>query len=129
MRYARQRLDRMEVDLRTGIQVDADGVTAAGKRINAANVFWCAEMAATPATAWIGIKPGKRGGLEVGANCSVPGHPEIFAIGDVASLKGADGRPLPGVALVAEQQGCHVAGVIAPRVAGGVMPGPFRQKD
>lgn len=132
VRYARQRLQRMGVELRTGVQVeqvDADGVTAGGQRISAANVFWCAGVAATPAASWLDVAAGKHGALDVGADCSVPGHPEIFAIGDVASCKGPHGGALPGVAPVAKQQGQYVASVIAARISGTRAPGSFRYKD
>ena len=135
--YARDRLQRMGVEVKTGVQVeqvDADGVVAGGQRIEAANVFWCAGVAASPAAEWLGgatseLKIGKHGTLEVQPDCSVPGHPEIFAVGDVASFKGKDGRPLPGVAPVAKQQGHYVAGVSAARLAGRPAPRPFRYKD
>ena len=137
VRYARRRLRRMGVEVHTGVQVeqvDADGVVAAGERVTAANVFWCAGVAATPAAQWLGAeqdKPvtGRHGTLVVEADCSLAGHPEIFAIGDVASFQGADGHPLPGVAPVAKQQGGYVASVIAARVAGTPAPGPFRYDD
>jgi len=132
IRYARAGLERLGVEVRTGVQVervDADGVVAGGSRIAAANVFWCAGVAATPAAKWIGAAAGRHGATQVAADCSVPGHPEIFAIGDVASFKGADGHPLPGVAPVAKQQGRYVASVIAARANGAAAPGPFRYRD
>ena len=137
VRYARRRLRRMGVEVHTGVQVeqvDAEGVVAAGERISAANVIWCAGVAATPAAQWLGAKQdepgaGRHGTLLVEVDCSLPGRPEIFAIGDVASCKGADGHPLPGVAPVAKQQGRYVAGVIAARMAGKAAPGPFRYDD
>lgn len=132
IRYARAGLERLGVQVRTGMQVekvDADGVVTGGERIASANVFWCAGVAATPAAKWIGAAPGKHGALQVLGDCSVPGHPDIFAIGDVAGFKGADGRPLPGVAPVAKQQGRYVAGVIAARAGGAAAPPPFHYRD
>ena len=67
--------------------------------------------------------------MKVLPDCSVPGHGEIFVVGDVASLAGRDGRPLPGLAAVAAQQGKYVAKVIAARIAGRSSPGPFRYRD
>ena len=135
--YARERLRRMGVEVHSGVnveQIDAGGVVAGGQRFEAANVFWCAGVAASPAAQWLGVdmdKPGtgKHGTLEVQADCSLARHPEIFAIGDVASFKGADGHPLPGVAPVAKQQGHYVASVIAARVAGSTAPAPFVYRD
>lgn len=130
--YARAQLERLGVDVRTGTSVerlDAEGVVVGGERVAAGNVFWCAGVAATPAAGWVGGATGKHGALQVEPDCSVAGHPEIFAIGDVAAFKGADGRPLPGVAPVAKQQGQYVAKVIAARVAGTAKPEPFRYRD
>lgn len=131
-RYARTRLESIGVEVRTGTSadsIDATGVLAGGLRIPAANVVWCAGTAATPAAAWIGAEKSRSGGVAIGADCSVPGHPDIFAIGDVASMVGPDGKPLPGVAPVAKQQGAYVAGVIAARVAGRPAPPPFHYED
>ncbi len=131
-RYARRRLELLGVDVRTGVQVadvDEDGVVAAGERIRSANVFWCAGVAATPAAKWTGAPSGKNGALTVAPDFSIPGHPEVFAIGDVASLAGANGKPLPGVAPVAQQAGRYVAGVIAARAKGSPAPKPFRYVD
>ena len=130
--YARTQLERLGAEVHTGVKVetiDAAGVVAAGERTFSNNVFWCAGVAATPAADWIGAVSGKHGTVQVGADCSVPGHPDIFAIGDVASFKGPDGRPLPGVAPVAKQQGRYVAGVIAARARGAAAPKPFRYRN
>ncbi len=132
IRYAHAGLERLGVEVHTGVQVeqvDADGVTAGGDRVASSNVFWCAGVAATPVAKWIGAAAGRHGATQVLADCSVPGHPEIFAIGDVASFKGADGHPLPGVAPVAKQQGRYVAGVIAARANGAAVPKPFHYWD
>ena len=131
-RYAQTRLERMRVEVHTGSSVesvDASGVIVGGARIESANVFWCAGVAATPVAAWLGVKPGKHGAVPVEADCSVQGAPEVFVIGDIASLAGKDGKPLPGVAPVAEQQGRYVADVIAARIGHKRVPGPFRYRD
>ncbi len=130
--YAEARLRRLGVEVHTGIHVesvDASGVTAGGQRVDSPNVFWCAGVAATPAAAWLGISTGKHGTLPVDANCTVPGYPDVFAIGDVASFTGPDGKTLPGVAPVAKQQGRYVARVIAARAASRPPPAPFRYHD
>jgi NADH:ubiquinone reductase (H+-translocating) len=67
--------------------------------------------------------------VKVQANCSIPGHENVFAIGDVSSLDGRDGKPLPGLAAVAAQQGKYVAKVISRRVAGRGEIGAFRYRD
>jgi NADH dehydrogenase len=130
--YASRQLGRLGVEIHTGVQVeqvDGAGIVAGGERLHAANVFWCAGVAATPVAGWLGVKPAKHGAVAIEPDCSVPGHPNIFAIGDAASLNGPDGHPLPGVASVAKQQGRYVAQVIAARVAGTAPPNPFRYRD
>jgi NADH dehydrogenase len=69
------------------------------------------------------------GRIKVGGDLSVPGHPEIFVIGDAAYWAPAGGEPLPAVAPVAKQQGAYVARLIQWRVAGGQAPEPFRYRD
>ncbi len=130
--YAEARLKRLGVQLRLGSpvdEVDAMGITAKGQRIESATVLWAAGVAATPAAAWLGIAPGRHGAVPVEADLSVAGHPEIFAIGDVMSRPGADGKPLPGLATVAKQQGRYVGDLIAARLNGKPAPAPFRYRD
>ena len=118
-RYARRRLEKMGVEVHTGVQVeqvDADGVVAGGKRTSGANVFWCAGVQANAAASWIGAAAGRHGSVKVGQDCSVPGHPDIFAIGDVAEFEVEPGKFLPGLAPVAKQQGRFVADNIAARL-------------
>lgn len=110
-------------------QIDRSGVSASGARIESANVFWCAGTEARPAACWLGADAARNGAVQVRPDCSVPGHREIFAIGDVAGLAGRDGKPLPGLAAVAVQHGRYVARVIAHRVAGRPAPGPFRYRN
>ena len=131
-RYARRQLELMGVDVRPGVhvsEVDEDGVVAGDERIFSANVFWCAGVAATPAAKWLDSPCSKNGGILVEPDLSLPGYPEIFAIGDVASLAGADGKPLPGVAPVAKQAGAFVAKVISARLSGSAAPKKFHYDD
>ena len=130
--YARSRLQALHVEVLTGTPVegvDHDGVTAGGQRISSANVLWCAGTQATPAAAWVGAPQARNRAVKVGPDCSVPGRPTIFAIGDVVELAGPNGKPLPGVGPVAKQQGAYVAEVIARRVTGRPPPPPFAYKD
>ena len=130
--YAAARLQHLGVELRLHAaveQVDGDGIVAAGQRIAAATVLWAAGVAATPAAAWLGVAPAKHGGVPVAPDLTVTGHQDIFAIGDVMSLAGPDGKPLPGLATVAKQQGSYVGEVIAARLAGRPAPAPFRYRD
>jgi NADH dehydrogenase len=121
---------RVEVRLNTKVeQVDAEGIVTSGERIACANVLWCAGTRARPAAAWLGAEAARNGAVKVLPDCSVPGHAEVFAIGDAASLAGKDGVPLPGLAAVAAQQGKYVAQVIASWVEGRAPPGPFVYRD
>ena len=130
--YAARRLRRIGVELRldAGVKaLDDRGVLAGNERIDAAFVFWAAGTAATPVARWLGIDGGRRGLVAVQPDCSLPGQPGIFVIGDAATLDGPDGKPLPGLGSVAKQQGKHVGRVIAARLAGHPSPGPFRYTD
>ncbi len=130
--YAVRRLGRIGVELRLGAGVkalDRQGVLAGDERIVAAFVFWAAGTAATPVARWLGIAGDRRGLVAVEPDCSLPGHPEIFVVGDAAALDGPDNKPLPGLGSVAKQQGRHVGRVIAARLRGRPSPGPFRYTD
>jgi NADH dehydrogenase len=130
--FARRSLGRMgvEICLDTPIEaIDARGVMARGERIEAANVIWCAGVEASPVARWLGAPPGKSGQVRVAPDLSVPGHPEIFVIGDAAFVTGPNGDPLPGLAPVAKQQGQYVGEVIARHVRGERASPPFRYRD
>lgn len=130
--FAAADLRRMGVDvlLETPIEaVDGSGVTAKGRRIDAATVIWCAGVRALPVAQWLGAPAGKGGAVRVEQDLSVPGHPEIFVIGDAAFALDANGRPLPGVATVAKQQGRYVADLIRRHVTGAAAASPFRYHD
>ena len=109
----------VRVEANTPVEtVDAQGVIAGGKRLQAATVLWAAGVSASPLAKTLGVPLDRSGRVEVLPDCSIPGHPEVFVIGDLASLKGEDGRPLPGVAQVAMQQGETIADTIERRIAG-----------
>src|SRR5262245_6973668 len=130
-RRAHARLLRKGVEIRTGVrveQVDGEGVTVAGQRIPSRLVLWTAGVKPTPAGQWVGAETDRAGRVRVEPDLSVPGHPELFVVGDTAYLE-HDGRPLPGVAQVALQQGRHAARVIESRVTGSALPAPFRYFD
>lgn len=110
-------------------QVDGDGVVIAGERIPAQTVIWAAGVKASPAGQWLGAQTDRAGRVPVGPDLTVPGHPEIFVIGDTASAKDENGKPLPGVAPVAIQQGQYVASAIRTRIEGSQTPDPFHYFD
>lgn len=117
----------VEVELdHTVTGCDARGVTLKdGHRIDAATVIWAAGVIASPAANWIDAEHDRAGRIKVKPDLSVPGRPEIFAIGDTASVTNRDGRPVPGIAPAAKQMGSYVAQVIAARIKGAAPPGPF----
>jgi NADH:quinone reductase (non-electrogenic) len=125
---AKRSLERRAVDVRLNTQVtaiDADGVTvkAAGReeRIGARTVLWAAGVRASSLAATLGAPRDPSGRVEVTPDLSIPGHPEVFVIGDLAKMMMPDGTQVPGVAQGALQGGRHVAKLIAAevRAAGG----------
>ena len=105
-------LQRLGVDVRLSekvLDIDDHGVTLAGGKVRAATVMWAAGVEAPPLLQTLGTPLDRAGRAVVGADCSLPGHPEAFVIGDAASCAGKDGKPLPGLAPVAIQQGRSVA--------------------
>ena len=129
---ARQRLERLGVEVRLNAPVtavDATGVTIGSARIEARTVIWAAGVAASPAGQWLGTDCDRAGRIKVNPDLSVPGHSEIFAIGDTALAFDAAGKPLAGVAPVAKQQGYYVGKLIKARLLGAERVGPFRYRN
>lgn len=109
---ARRDLERLGVDVRTGSMVTAlsPGRVETGETsIEAATVLWAAGVAASPVGETLGVATDRAGRVVVQPDLTIPGHPDVFVIGDLASVTGADGKPLPGVAQVAIQTGRHAA--------------------
>jgi NADH dehydrogenase FAD-containing subunit len=128
---ANAKLLKLGVEVRTGApveKVDAEGVIVRGERIRTSNVFWAAGVKGSPAAKWLGAEADRAGRVKVLADCSVPSHPEIFVVGDTAYLE-EGGKPLPGVAQVAIQQGHYVGRLIAGRLRGKSDPPPFKYFD
>jgi NADH dehydrogenase len=103
------------VDVRTGEVVTriSDGAVETSRgRIECGTVLWAAGVAASPLGATLGAPLDRAGRVLVQPDLTIPGHPDVFVIGDLASLAGPSGRPLPGVAPVAMQMGAHAAGNI-----------------
>ena len=120
----------VEVMINTRVDgIDSQGATIGNQRVEAGTVLWAAGVMASPAGRWIDAKRDNAGRIEVAADLAVPGLSNIFAIGDTAACAGDDGRPLPGLAAVAKQQGHYVARLIRARVEGRRDPGPFRYRN
>ena len=117
---ARRRLMSLGVDVRLGKPVqsiDADGVVIGEERIQTKSVVWTAGVVPSPAGKWLGCTVDRAGRVRTQPNLTVPDHPDIFVVGDTASLD-QDGKPLPGVAQVAMQQGRYAAKAISRKVIG-----------
>jgi NADH dehydrogenase len=128
---ARKHLQELGVEVRLGHsvdEIDEGGVVVAGERIASKTVTWTAGVAPSPAGKWLGVLTDRAGRARVEKDLTVSGYPEIFVIGDTASLD-QDGKPLPGVAQVAMQQGKYVGRLLHRRLAGKSMPSPFRYFD
>ncbi|HXA65331.1 MAG TPA: NAD(P)/FAD-dependent oxidoreductase [Bryobacteraceae bacterium] len=128
---AKGRLERLGVEVRLehGVDhIDVDGVMVAGERIFSKTVIWTAGVAPSPAGKWLNVDTDRAGRVRIQQDLSVPGHPEIFVVGDTASLD-QNGKPLPGVAQVAIQQGHYAGNLIHRRLTGKSAPGPFSYFD
>jgi NADH:ubiquinone reductase (H+-translocating) len=128
---AKERLEKLGVEVLLGHsvdQIDADGIVVAGQRISSKTVIWTAGVKPSPAAKWLKVETDRAGRVRIENDLTVPGHPEIFVIGDTATLN-QDGKPLPGVAQVAIQQGRYAAKLIHRRIVGKPAPGPFKYFD
>ncbi|WMT74553.1 NAD(P)/FAD-dependent oxidoreductase [Bradyrhizobium sp. Ash2021] len=105
------------------------GVRIGDERIATTTVIWAAGVQASDAAKWLDADADRSGRVKVEPDLSVPGHPEIFVIGDTASLVDASGRPVPGVAPAAKQEGMHVARSLLARFTGRRAPLPFRYRN
>lgn len=129
---AKASLEHLGVEVRLGNRVTnitADSVMVGDERLSAAVIVWAAGVKASPAADWLGAEADRAGRVIVNPNMSVPGHPDIFVIGDTSSVEGAGGRPVPGVAPAAKQQGQFVARVIRATVRRRRPPRRFKYKD
>jgi NADH:ubiquinone reductase (H+-translocating) len=130
--YAHTRLERLGVTVWTGKTVEAietDRVKVAGEWVEAGTIVWAAGVQAAPAAAWITAERDPQGRVIVAPDLSVPGQPEIFVVGDIAHCRGADGRPLPALAQVANQQGRHLGKHLAANLTRGTPLPPFFFRD
>lgn len=112
----REQLSRLGVELRTGVKVadikPGHVTLTTGEVINAQTVVWAAGVGATPLTQKLGVELDRAGRVKVAADLSLPGHPEVFAIGDMAHVVDKDGQVVPGVSPGAIQMAKHVARLI-----------------
>ncbi len=127
---ARAQLERLGVEVRTDSRVtaiDAEGVMIGGERIAARTVVWAAGVAASPLGQSLGVALDRAGRVPVAPDLSLPGHPEVFVIGDLATVM-SEGKPVPGISPAAKQMGRYVARCIVSGLKGKSEP-PFRYRD
>jgi NADH dehydrogenase FAD-containing subunit len=128
---AEQHLQKLGVEIHLGQaveKIDSEGVIVAGERIASKTVIWTAGVTPSPAGKWLGAETDRAGRVRVQPDLRVPNHPNIFVIGDTASLD-QDGKPLAGVAQVAMQQGRYAGKLIRRQLTGKRPPKPFRYFD
>lgn len=132
---AERQLKALGVEVRTATKVKSISLGRVdlenGETIFAENIIWAAGVSASPLTRTLGVELDRAGRVKVNSDLSVPGHPEVFAIGDLALVPGEDGKPVPGVSPAAMQMARHVARLIEQElVPGGESPRPpFRYRD
>ena len=127
--YALKTLTRVGVEVRTETLVtkcDADGVDLKDGRIDAGTVIWAAGVTASPAMRWLNAEGDRAGRVKVNSDLSLPGHPEIFVVGDTAAVTDKNGHPVPGIAPAAKQMGTYVGKLISARIAGREWNKPFK---
>ena len=130
--YARNSLDRLGVTVMTGQaveKIEAGGATIGGSFIPAGTIVWGAGVAASPAGRWLGVETDRAGRIRVDPDLSVPGLEGVYALGDTALGAGDDGKPLPGLAQVAKQQGQHLGAALAANILRGEPMPPFRFRN
>jgi NADH:ubiquinone reductase (H+-translocating) len=128
---AKRRLENLGVEVRLGHsvdQIDAEGIVVGGERIASKVVIWTAGVAPSPAGKWLNVETDRAGRVRIQNDLTVHGFPDIYVVGDTASLE-QDGKPLPGVAQVAIQQGRYAGRRIAQSLLGKPSQKPFRYFD
>ena len=128
---AQRSLERLGVEVRLGGRVthcDDAGVKVDEERIGSRTIVWAAGVAASPAAEWLGAPHDRLGRAMVARDLSLPGHRDVFVIGDTAHVQDRSGKPLPGIAPVAKQQGKYVARVLHARIVGRPAPPAFRYR-
>jgi NADH dehydrogenase len=119
--YAQRSLEQIGVEVlleQPVTECTADGVVYGGKKLEAKTIIWAAGVRASRAAEWLDVPADRAHRVQVKPDLTVPGHPEIFAIGDTVTIADPDGKPVPGIAPAAKQQGRYVAALIKARLEG-----------
>ncbi len=128
--YAKSALEKLGVEVMLGTPVTgvtAEAVQFEASELRAGTIIWAAGVLASPAAKWLGVEADRAGRIKVEPDLTVPGHPEIFAIGDTVTVLGPNGKPVPGIGDAAKQGGKYAAAVIRARLEGRSI-GPFRYR-
>lgn len=126
--YAKHALEKLGVEVCLGAavtRIEPEAVTFGEQHVEAHTIVWAAGVRASPAAEWLGAAADRNGRILVEPDLTVPGHPEIFAIGDTVAIRAPDGSPVPGIAPAAKQEGTYVADAIRRRLAGKPAPPAF----
>ena len=129
--YAQRSLEELGVEVALGNPVSecsAEGVVYGGRQLPARTIIWAAGVRASPAGEWLKAPVDRAGRVQVLPDLSVPEHPEIFVIGDTATIKDSAGKVVPGIAPAAKQAGRHVAETVLARLKGQAEPGAFQYR-
>lgn len=129
--YAHRALERLGVEIELGHAVRdcaGYGVAFGDRTLEAKVILWAAGVRASPAADWLGTPVDHANRVKVEPDLSAPGHPDIFVIGDTATIDAWNGRPVPGIAPAAKQQGAYVAATIKRRLQGDASLRPFSYK-
>ena len=130
---AKRALEKLGVEVHVGARVtecSPRGVVIDGlEGIESECVIWAAGVAASPAAKWLGAEKDRAGRVKVNPDLTLPDHPEIFVIGDTALVMGENGKPVPGVAPAAKQQGAFVAAALRRRATGSAAGQAFRYRN
>jgi len=128
---AKRALEELGVEVRVGQAVTGcttHGVMIGAETIESDCLIWAAGVAASPAAKWLAAEKDRAGRVKVAGDLRLPGHPDVFVIGDTALAMDAKGKPVPGLAPAAKQQGAYVAGLIKGMVRGEQGTAPFRYR-
>jgi NADH dehydrogenase len=129
--YAQKALEDLGVEVRLGTAVSdcqASGVSLGSEFIAARTVIWAAGVMASPVARWLGVEADRAGRVRVQPDLCIGQDPDVFVIGDAATVMTEAGTPVPGIAPAAKQQGRYVAKLIQRRIAARKQPGPFRYR-
>jgi NADH dehydrogenase len=128
---ARRALEELGVEVKVGQAMTGcttHGVMIGAETIESDCVIWAAGVAASPAAKWLAAEKDQAGRVKVAGDLRLPGHPDVFVIGDTALVMNAKGKPVPGLAPAAKQQGAYVARLIKGMIRGEGNPAPFRYR-